>query len=169
MECWSIIRNTTRAELWLRNTIGSTYLDLAAYVDAELERNPLLERSEAPEDGSAKVPDEAGELPGEETGNEQEETDWPVKVSGPFVMQHLHGLSKVLLTDLAKDNTEHDASDGVARTAQQQKRGQRPRVSWRHPASVRVQHNLQVGITHDKVGLDPLGFANDLDILETRQ
>ncbi|SEC40695.1 RNA polymerase, sigma 54 subunit, RpoN/SigL [Rhizobiales bacterium GAS188] len=53
-------------------------LDLAAYVEAELERNPLLERAEGDSDQSAAVSD--GEGPGERSGDASDaaggETDW---------------------------------------------------------------------------------------------
>src|ERR1041384_5690960 len=42
-------------------------LDLVAYVDAELERNPLLERGEGEEGGDA-VPDEPAEPNGDDHG-----------------------------------------------------------------------------------------------------
>ncbi|MFI5011493.1 MAG: RNA polymerase factor sigma-54 [Hyphomicrobiales bacterium] len=52
-------------------------LDLAAYVEAELERNPLLERAEDESGESAAVAD--GEGPGEASGMDAEETDWAVE------------------------------------------------------------------------------------------
>src|SRR5512141_1846470 len=50
-------------------------LDLVAYVDAELERNPLLERGEAEEGGEA--PDAPAEANGESpAGNGEADGDW---------------------------------------------------------------------------------------------
>ncbi len=46
-------------------------LDLIAYVDAELERNPLLERTDSDDGGEGPAPDTAGE--GADSG---EESDW---------------------------------------------------------------------------------------------
>jgi len=49
-------------------------LDLIAYVEAELERNPLLERAEAESDQSPAVSD--GEGPTEASDNAEPEPDW---------------------------------------------------------------------------------------------
>src|SRR5580704_404354 len=55
-------------------------LDLAAYVEAELERNPLLERAEAESGESAAVAD--GEGPGEASEAPGEDTDFRADADG---------------------------------------------------------------------------------------
>ncbi|MBV9568281.1 MAG: RNA polymerase factor sigma-54 [Hyphomicrobiales bacterium] len=55
-------------------------LDLIAYVEAELERNPLLERAESESDESAAVAD--GEGPGEEPSGESTTPDWDGQATG---------------------------------------------------------------------------------------
>jgi RNA polymerase sigma-54 factor len=56
-------------------------LDLIAYVEAELERNPLLERAEAESDQSAAVSD--GEGPGEASQSAEPEADWTEEAETP--------------------------------------------------------------------------------------
>jgi RNA polymerase sigma-54 factor len=51
-------------------------LDLCAYVDAELERNPLLERSEGAEDGGPAESDTPADADAPETGASAGDDDW---------------------------------------------------------------------------------------------
>ena len=45
----------------------------------------------------------------EGAGDDQAQRYGAIEKSGPFEMQHLHGLGKGLFADLAKDQAQHNA------------------------------------------------------------
>jgi RNA polymerase sigma-54 factor len=72
-------------------------LDLVAYVEAELERNPLLEAQEITDSPAEHPPDDGGtgEKPTAEIG--EQDRDWPAEVTEP----NLEAIAGKLDTDLA--------------------------------------------------------------------
>src|SRR5882762_8565974 len=82
-------------------------LDLAAYVEAELERNPLLERAEGGSDQSVAVAD--GEGPGDASEAASNEPDWSQREGTDAALDGNSGPDSPALNDSGPDGSGLDA------------------------------------------------------------